>query len=117
MITSKKVTLYRIVAECRDNIKTEQYAVSFLALYNNIRENKETFLKFRMTYDSQIEIYTYDDEDVHHIASWLKENFNEVWDIDNLKIETQEIRLIEDDRNDFDDDILLPSSLSLADFK
>jgi len=110
-IKSKKVTLLQLEYQVNEEVKTERYAMAFLSVYNNVRENKDTFLKMEMTYDSQVFI-TVKPEDEQVVVDWMK-NFSDVWHLANS--EKVERTVIQDYDDDFNEDILLTDKIDIYD--
>ena len=112
MIKSRKVELAVIRVQYLEKADLKECAFEFLSIYNNVRENKDVFLKFEMTYDSEL-IFVVQKEDVKKVVDWLKENFYPVWDMDTLKIENEVRTIIQDWDDDFNEDVLLTDRIDI----
>lgn len=115
MIRSKNVKLMELELRVKSNVSSERYALAFLSVYNNVRENPTTFLRMHMTYDSQLFFYI-KPEDKEVVIDWLK-NFSDVWNTDNIIIdENFDTTVIADDQDIFNNDILLHDTVDIDEF-
>ncbi len=84
MVRSKKVVLAELEYRVKKDVETQEFAIAFLSVYNNVRENPNVFFKMEMTYDSQLFLYVQKDN-IEAVKDWMKW-FSDVWDIDNVII-------------------------------
>lgn len=112
MIKSKQVKLYMIMYNPTLNVPVEEFAKSFLAIYNNVRENTDAFLDMQLNRDSTLYFITRNNKEfVEHITDWMYTNFSEVWSF-NRTIEVERT-VIQDDEDYLSDDIRLNDNVDI----
>ena len=114
-IKHKKVKVYQVLYNPKKEVRTEEFAKAFLAVYNNVRENKKELLDMQLNRDSTIYFIVKSKEDVKSLTDWVYDNFQDIWTY-NKTLEVERT-VIQDYDDYFDEDILLPDGIEIEDFK